>query len=177
MRKWLIFFGVAAIVVALDQFTKMLVADNMTLYEQWMPIEAVRPYFTITYVQNTGAAFGIFQNSNLLFTLIGLIVVSFVLYFFAQLPAASGWLTHATLGLMMGGAVGNLIDRLTRGFVVDMFDAKFWPVWNVADSAVVVGAILLVLLMWLAERHAAANDQDPPDPASSEEETSSILLD
>ncbi|MFC1960098.1 signal peptidase II [Chloroflexota bacterium] len=176
MRKWLIFFGVAAVIVVLDQFTKTLVANNMLVYEQWMPLEFIRPHFTITYVQNTGAAFGIFQNGNLFFIVVGFIVVGFVLFFFAQLPEHSSWTLYATLGLMLGGALGNLTDRLTRGFVVDMFDAKFWPVFNIADSAIVVGAILLVLLMWLEERRAeAANDPEPPDSSPPEEEPSAVL--
>ena len=171
--KWLLLAGVTALVLILDQVTKALVLANLTLYESWMPIEALRPYFTITYVQNTGAAFGILPNGGIVFPIVAAIVVGIIIYFYRTLPGRAP-LIRIALGMQLGGALGNLIDRLRLGFVVDFFDFKFWPVFNVADSALVVGVIALIILMWWDERQAAraaaaeqAATQDGAPPSSS----------
>lgn len=165
-KKWLPLIGIASLIVLVDQVTKALVVANLDLYEQWAPVESLRHLFTFTYVQNTGAAFGLFQDGGALFAVIALVVVGLIVYFYRELPDAAP-LVRSALGLQLGGAMGNLIDRLTRGYVVDFFDFKFWPVFNIADSAIVVGVISLVVLMWLADRRAAKAAENADDEPSS----------
>ena len=178
-RKWLLLLVVTAIVIAADQISKALVVANLSLYEEWAPIPALRSFFTITYVQNTGAAFGILPDGGAFFVIVALIVIGIILYFYRQLPDSLP-LIRVALGLQLGGALGNLLDRVRLGYVVDFFDFKFWPVFNIADSCVVVGAIALVLLMWWDERRTAraealkAETDAQNDPPPSEEEHTSI---
>src|SRR5206468_6544533 len=101
-----------------------------------------------TYVQNRGAAFGLLQDQTVFFVFVGLLVVAVIGASYRYLPR-SGFLVHLALGLQLGGAVGNLIDRIRQGYVVDFVDfgyrSNWWPVFNVADSAIVVGVALLAL--------------------------------
>jgi signal peptidase II len=182
-RNWLLLLVVTLIVILADQISKALVVANLSLYEEWAPIESLRSVFTFTYVQNTGAAFGILPDGGAFFVIVALIVIGIILYFYRQLPDSTP-LIRVALGLQLGGALGNLLDRVRLGYVVDFFDFKFWPVFNIADSCVVVGAIALVILMWWDERRtakaealkAASDAEHPPSgsPPPSEEEPTSI---
>jgi signal peptidase II len=161
--KWLFLVGVALAVILLDQVTKALVVANLALYEQWAPVEALRPYFTLTYIQNTGAAFGLLPNGGWFFVAVAVLVSGLIVYFYRTMPDQT-WLIRAALGLQLGGGLGNLVDRIQRGYVVDFLDFKFWPVFNVADSALVVGVIALLVATWWQERQARA----PQDNSSSQ---------
>ncbi|MBI3977889.1 MAG: signal peptidase II [Chloroflexi bacterium] len=138
----LLLFGIAALTLALDQLTKRWVMANLVPNQSLFEDAPVR----ITYVTNTGAAFGLFQGSSYMFALIALAVVVLIVLYFQVLATNSAFFRIA-LGLQLGGAVGNLIDRVRYGHVVDFVDLRFWPVFNVADSAIVVGVILLGYLM------------------------------
>jgi signal peptidase II len=102
-------------------------------------------------VTNTGAAFGLFQNANLFFVIVGIVVSTAIVVYHRFVPDGM-WLVRLSLGLQLGGALGNLIDRLTVGHVIDFLDFQIWPVFNVADSSIVCGAILLALLILWEER-------------------------
>lgn len=108
--------------------------------------------FRITYVTNSGAAFGLFPNGSHVFIIIAVIVIALLIWYYLQLPGGQ-WLVRAALGLQLGGAIGNLVDRLRfAGHVIDFIDLNFWPlrrwpVFNIADSSIVVGVTLLTLLM------------------------------
>jgi signal peptidase II len=144
-RGWWILPLVAAIVIALDQWTKYLVVTNLGLYETWTPIAALEGWFEFHYITNTGAAFGLFQNGNLFFIGVAIVVSIVVLVYYWQLPAGQGLLRLA-LGLQLGGAVGNLIDRLRVGNVIDFIHVRYWFVFNIADASLVVGVALMALL-------------------------------
>lgn len=159
--RWLFLGLVTLVIVVVDQVTKALVVANLALYEQYAPVEALRRYFTFTYVQNTGAAFGIFPAGGVFFLLVAVVVSGLIIYFYLTMPDQT-WLIRTALGLQLGGAIGNLIDRVRLGFVVDFFDFKFWPVFNIADSAIVVGALALLVAMWWQDRQAARQDTDTP---------------
>jgi len=147
MRKY--FFLIAVAVLVLDRLAKWAVATNIALHDS---VPVIPGFFHLTHVENTGAAFGLFADSNVhwkagalvLFSLIALVIVSVILW------RHSHKLTTTTIGLslILGGATGNLWDRLLNGHVVDFLDfhlgTYYWPAFNVADSAIVVGAILLV---------------------------------
>jgi signal peptidase II len=173
-QNWLYLIGIALIVIVADQITKALVVANLALYEQWAPVEALRPYFTFTYVQNTGAAFGLFPDGGVFFTLIAFFVIGIIFYIYRELPE-HGWPIRLALGLQLGGAVGNLIDRIRLGYVVDFFDFKFWPVFNIADSGIVVGVISLLVLMWWEERRAARQEAEAKATGSPSNEDELIV--
>jgi signal peptidase II len=140
-----VFLWISLPVIAIDQLTKYLVKTNLTLGDS-IPESG---YFHITYVQNTGAAFSIFREHTYLlsmFSIIGVILLLFIVFylstrvdFLRSLPA------RISLGLIMGGTVGNLIDRLCNGYVVDFVDVDFFATFNVADAGITVGAVLLAL--------------------------------
>jgi signal peptidase II len=147
MRKYNLI--IALLVVLLDRWTKWLVAQHIALHDSIVVIPGL---FRLTHVQNRGAAFGLFDDSPsewkvtvlVLFSLIALVVVMALLW-------KNGHSLNATgigLSLVMGGAIGNLWDRLVAKHVVDFLDffigSYHWPAFNVADSAIVVGALLLV---------------------------------
>ncbi|MCK4963812.1 MAG: signal peptidase II [Dehalococcoidia bacterium] len=133
-------FSLAAlIVVALDQVSKFFIRANMNLGES-IPEEG---FFRITYGTNTGGVFGLFANQAFLITLTAIVGVAAILVY-SRYPQANRVLVRVALGLLLGGAVGNLIDRIRFGEVVDFIDVGAWPVFNVADSAVVVGVILII---------------------------------
>ena len=137
MPFWLIIIAV----LALDQGLKLVVQRNMEL-NQSIPI--IGNVFHLTYVLNPGAAFGIFANQTIFFIVATLIVVGVIGFFYYRTPREKAWL-RLGLVLILGGALGNLIDRVRTGHVVDFFDFRIWPVFNIADIAISVGVGLLVL--------------------------------
>ena len=106
-------------------------------------VPVIKNYFYITYVLNPGAAFGIFENQRLFFIGVALVLLGVVIYFRKQLMKEH-MLVQYGVGLLVGGAIGNLYDRLQNGLVVDFLDFRFWPVFNIADVAICVGAGLIM---------------------------------
>jgi signal peptidase II len=143
---WWVLPLVVPIVVALDRYTKSWVVSNLGLYESWKPIPALGKVLEIHYITNTGVAFGLFQGGGFIFKLLPIVISSVILYYYMTLPAGQ-WLIRLALGLQMAGALGNLIDRLFIGHVIDFIHVPYWPVFNVADSAITTGTVLLVLLL------------------------------
>ncbi len=165
MRRY--HFLLALLVLLLDQATKWLVLDRIALHES---IPVIPGFFRLTHVQNRGAAFGLFSDSPsqwkvgllILFSLIALLVVSRLLWKNSHHFSATGF----ALALIMGGAVGNLWDRLQAGFVVDYLDfylgGYHWPAFNVADSAIVIGALVLVAQILFSR--PTAGEKSVPEP-------------
>jgi signal peptidase II len=143
--RGLLFLGVAVAVVAADQVTKRLAEDRL---RDQRSVPVVDDILRLTYVENRGAAFGLLQDQTTFFVLVGILVIGVIAASYRYLPR-SGFLLHLALGLQLGGAIGNLIDRIRQGYVVDFVDfgyrANWWPVFNVADSAIVIGVALLAL--------------------------------
>jgi signal peptidase II len=142
----LFFFVIAGLVVALDQATKHLVRANLALGES-VPDEGP---LRITYVTNTGAAFGILQGQTLFLMVTTFFGLAAILLYFLYPPMEHGVLRLA-LGLQLGGAVGNLADRVRLGKVTDFIDVGPWPAFNVADSSIVVGVTIIIGFFLLAE--------------------------
>lgn len=162
LRSRLLLGGGAALVLALDQLSKAWVVRQLPAYTpvDWIP--QLAPLFSFTFVKNTGAAFGLFPQLGSLFTISSAIVIAGILIFQHVIAGNDLWV-HGALGLLTGGALGNLIDRLTRGFVVDFIDVNFWPfrewpVFNIADSAIVVGVMFLLLEAFLLSEKEAVTD-------------------
>ena len=129
------------LVVAVDQLTKMLVRANLHMHES-IPTEGVLRF---THTTNTGAIFGIFSDQTLIMTIASFLGVGILLYFYHS-HAGSERFVRISLGLLLGGAVGNLVDRVLMGRVTDFIDVGAWPIFNLADSAIVTGIIILVVL-------------------------------
>lgn len=135
---WLFVLPLA--VVILDQFSKYIVVENMALGESISIIEEV---FHLTYILNPGAAFGMFAHNRLFFIAIAVIVIGIIIWARREI-LASPWEVKAGCGLFLGGAIGNLIDRARQGLVIDFFDFRIWPVFNIADIAICIGVGLII---------------------------------
>jgi signal peptidase II len=144
---------VAAGAIIADQVSKLVVEQQLALNRSWAPFPEYAHLFRITHVSNTGAAFGLFPSGSLLFGFVAAIVSVLILFYNYRLTAGHR-LLRAALGLQMGGALGNLIDRLRIGHVTDFLDFGPWPVFNLADLWIVSGVVLLGLLMLHEERAA-----------------------
>ena len=131
-------------IVVLDQLTKLLVCMNLLPGQSILIIKNI---FYLTRVSNTGAAFGIFKGSGAFFIIMAVTVIIIILSFFWNVKSRPA-LSKLALGLILAGAIGNLIDRLRFGYVVDFLDFRIWPVFNIADSAITIGTILLILQMF-----------------------------
>lgn len=150
-RKYKILAVVALLVLVLDQYTKNLVLQHFHLGES---ISIISNYFNLTYIQNTGAAFGLLAQAPApfrvpFFLIVPLIALAVIVFIFRKLPSDSIKLPIA-LSLIMSGALGNLIDRIRFGYVVDFLDFHWkyqihYPAFNVADSAICVGVGIMML--------------------------------
>ena len=142
LRRLRPFLGLAAAVVAADQATKALVRAWLERGETWPGgAELIR----IAHVEDSGAAFGMLQGAGPFLLVTTLLGVAAILGYLWAAPAGDRWY-GASLGLVLGGAVGNLIDRVARGTVTDFIDPTHYPAFNIADSAIVVGVSALVVL-------------------------------
>ena len=137
-------FSAALFVFILDQLTKSLIRQNIQL-NQSIPI--IKNALHLTYITNTGSAFGLFKGLNLFFILFSIIVIIAIFYYLRKIVKNKKLLQFA-VGLLLGGTIGNLIDRIVYGAVTDFIDFRIWPVFNAADSAVTISAILLIILLW-----------------------------
>jgi signal peptidase II len=151
-ERWILYI-VAITVIVLDQWSKYLVKANLELYTYYAPIPEIENFFRLSHVTNTGMAFGLFPSGGWLFTLLAPIV-SIAIIIYNQKLEPGNRLLRLALGLQLGGALGNLIDRLTQGYVTDFMDFGPWPVWNIADLAVVSGTVLLAFVLFQEERQA-----------------------
>jgi len=179
LRDYGILLAMAGVVIFLDQWTKALVRNMLPVGGIWMPWDWLRPYARIVHWYNSGAAFGLFQNGGMVFTVLAIIVAGLILYYFPR-TSPHDWTLRLAMGLQLGGAIGNLIDRLAMaGQVTDFISIGTFPVFNVADGSITVGVIVLVLGAWLKERadksQAAAENVSEAglqtDPASDEEKS------
>jgi len=146
------------LVITADQLTKLWVKSSLAVSESVCDTG----FFRISHIHNTGSSFGLFKNQFLALSIIsvtGAFVVLFLVFFMRRrLPFLNnGWVLFA-LGLILGGNIGNLIDRLSYHYVIDFIDFSFWPAFNVADSSLVVGAILLAFLIIRYDRQSRQPD-------------------
>jgi signal peptidase II len=147
-RHWVAFFGIAAAVIVADQLSKAWIVANFPFGE---PVEILGAWLRVWYVANTGALFGLFRDQAVLFAALSIGVIALIVWYHGHAVADSGWLATVALGLLLGGAAGNLIDRVRLGHVVDFVDMGFpggWRfyTWNVADAAITISIVLLLLM-------------------------------
>ncbi len=136
-------------VVMIDQFSKYYIQSHMTL---GMSLPVIPNIFHITYILNPGAAFGILEHQTIVFIIIALGIIAAAVYLYPRIPQ-SHYPLRIGSGLMVGGAIGNVIDRIKTGYVIDFFDFRIWPVFNVADIAIVCGVALIIYSLLLSSEH------------------------
>jgi signal peptidase II len=144
---------IAAVIIGLDQWTKVLVRANIPLGADWLPagLAWLMPYARIRHWYNSGAAFGIFQNGNLIFTILAIIVILLILYYYPRTQRTDWWLRVA-MAMQFAGAAGNLIDRLIFAHVTDFLSVGNFAIFNVADASISTGVAVLLVGVWLKER-------------------------
>lgn len=138
---------IAGLVIVLDQLTKYAVVQLLPYLNSRPVIPGV---FYLTHVRNVGAAFGIFAEQRVLF-MVAVVLITVAFFFFRSELRRLGRLALVASGLVLGGALGNAIDRVRLGYVIDFFDFRVWPVFNIADSAIVVGSLLLAFCVIRAD--------------------------
>ncbi len=158
-KKILLILPIVAVIVFFDQWTKTLVERTIPIGGSISPVKFLGDFLQILHWKNTGAAFGIFQNANLiLMFLTSIIILVLNWYYFSMkesnLPIQIG------LSLAIGGAIGNLIDRITQGYVTDFLSLGRFPIFNVGDSAVTVGVGIMVLALLFEAKHKKPSSED-----------------
>ena len=147
MRKWFILGGSLSLTTLADQASKHWVRANLEVYESIQPLPPLAPFFQLTRSSNTGAAFGIFPMAGDVFLVIALLIIAALLWYFREVPAG-GRLAPVAIGLVIGGAAGNVLDRLQHGHVIDFIHYQIpnliSNVSNLADHAIVFGVLLII---------------------------------
>ena len=168
------YYVAALLIFVFDQWTKQLVAEKMELGES---ISLIDGWLYLTSHRNAGAAFGMLQGQRWLFIVVTVVVAGVIVYALSRMRKER-WLCWA-LGFILGGAVGNLLDRIRFGEVVDFIDVRIfsyhYPIFNVADSAVVIGGILLAITLWrggaVSDHGENRNAKGETEPSSGQENT------
>jgi len=164
--KYVLFTGIALAGLVIDQLTKLYIDGSFRLHES---VTVFENFFHITYVRNPGAAFGMLADSPWrvpFFLVVALVASAGILWYLHRSRERDFWL-HGALALIFSGAVGNLIDRVRLGEVIDFLDVHWyryhWPAFNVADSAITVGVGILIVHMWLEEKAEKNARKDSPE--------------
>jgi len=133
-----VFVAIISLVILLDQFTKYLIRKYITTEL------LITDFFSFTFITNTGASFGMFRGMNNILIVIGLII-TFILVYYLHTSDEKSTESHIFFGLIVGGALSNIIDRIVYGHVIDFISVSFWPSFNLADSAITLGVLGLIL--------------------------------
>lgn len=165
-RDYLTLAVIAGLVIFLDQWTKTWVRANLEFTEVWVPIESL-PFLKVVHWRNTGAVFGLFQRFGDAFSVLAIIVALAILYYFPRVPREE-WALRLAMGLQLGGAIGNLVDRLTIGWVTDFVAVGDFPVFNVADASISIGVAVLLLGVWVSDSAIEAPEGAAEGPDSKE---------
>ena len=154
---WLMF----VLALGLDQLTKWLVTSNLALLES-VPEEG---FFRITYVWNTGTAFGLFTGRGEILTVVSLVAVAMLIFFYRHAGRESS-IVRLAIGLQLGGALGNIVDRFRLGHVTDFIDVGPWPIFNLADSSIVIGIALMVFYLFYTRESQKPPVESPAEGSS-----------
>ncbi len=140
--------SIISISVLVDQLTKYLIVKNLNLHQS---IPIIRDIFHLTYIQNTGAGFGILKGTNSLLIWLTIMILGLILWNYDKVPDRP--LPRAAIALIIAGAIGNLLSRIFFGYVIDFIDFRIWPAFNIADAAITIGAIVLVISLLKDQMH------------------------
>lgn len=161
---WVVLFTLAGAALALDQLSKAVIIARLYPGETVIPMPALGEFFRIVRSQNTGAAFGMFSGAGDIFSVIAVIAVIGMTVVHGRSPAGA-WAQRIGMGLVMGGAIGNVVDRLQHGHVIDFINYRIpgviSNVSNLADHAIVVGVLILV---WVSWKTPVPTPELPPTP-------------
>lgn len=152
----MIFYGFVVFIVLIDQIFKALVNKFMGLGET---VSLVPGLVDLTYVRNTGAAFSLFVGFSPYLVVVGLVVVAVVAYFHHRLTPKN-LVAHTALAFIMGGSIGNLVDRIFLSYVIDYIDFRFWPVFNFADIMINVGVVIFLLFVFEEEKEEIKEERE-----------------
>jgi len=134
---------IVILIAVLDQIIKILIINNFPL---GLPQPVIKNIFNFTYVRNTGIAFGMFKGNNLMMIIFNFVIITVMIILVYKINFDNIFFKLSAV-FIIGGAVGNLIDRIFRGFIVDYLDFSFWPAFNLADSMIVIGGIMLAIFL------------------------------
>jgi signal peptidase II len=166
---WIMMF--AALI--LDQLTKWLTIENLAVGESW-PAEG---FFRFTHAWNTGTAFSLFQGQGDILTWVSLGAVGVLTWIYRSIDNPP-WVLRIAFGMQFGGAIGNIIDRIRLGHVTDFLDVGPWPIFNIADSSIVIGIGLMIFYFWFLDDSGKTKEDSSPDAAGpSEQATANTTLD
>ncbi len=145
--KDFVLIQLAFLIFVIDQFSKFLVRDQLLHFQSY----PATGFFRFTHTFNTGSAFGIFQNQNTALIFVSIVGIAILILIYRSQRVPTGFL-RLSLGLQIGGALGNLFDRLRLGHVTDFIDVGTWPVFNLADASIITGLVILAWIFMIAER-------------------------
>ena len=140
--------SISSLVVIIDRLTKYILCRN---FSEGQSARVVPGLFHITLVLNSGAAFGLFKGRSVFFTVLTALVIVLICFYIWR-GGCKDLLILTALGLILGGAVGNLIDRVMFGYVIDFLDFRIWPVFNIADASITIGAFILAVRLIFDKR-------------------------
>ena len=173
MRKWVLLIIALCLTALIDQLSKSWVTSNLALFESLQPIPALAPLFQLTRSSNTGAAFGILPMAGDVFIVVALIIITGMLWYFREIPS-NARLVPLAIGLVIGGAIGNVIDRLQHGHVIDFIHYQIPDlisnVSNIADHAIVLGVILVIVESLWRDYRAKKLIHKPVSPSGADAE-------
>ena len=168
LKSYQILFPIATGIVGLDQWTKSIIRNALAFGEIWSPWDWLTPYARVVHWKNTGVAFGMFQNNNKLFAILVSIIALLIIIYYPQLTEGD-WFLRIALSMQLGGAAGNLIDRLTVGWVTDFLSVGNFAVFNVADASVTIGVGIMILGLWVQENRQRKIKDDVTEPQKLEQ--------
>jgi signal peptidase II len=142
---------ISGIIIILDQLSKNWIRTNLAFTETWSPWPWLAPYARFVHWHNTGVAFGLFQGFGIYLTLLAFIIAILIIYYYPRVPRED-WSLKLAMAMQLGGALGNLVDRIQQGYVTDFISIGDFPVFNIADSSITIGVVVLLLGVWLQER-------------------------
>jgi signal peptidase II len=155
LKRYLFLIPITGFILLIDQLSKAYIRATFTGPEgvqMWAPWDWMLPYARIIHVSNSGVAFGMLQGFSMIFAVLAALVSLAIIYYFPQVPEED-WVLRLSMSLMLAGAVGNLIDRITNnGVVTDFISVGSFPVFNIADSSITIGVIVLIIGMWYQEK-------------------------
>lgn len=149
-RQIILYYCIASVIFFLDRLSKFFITG---LFQQGSSVPIIKDIFHTTLVYNTGAAFGLLKNFPYLFVIIAVFVFVLINYFLIRKFYKLSVAERIALTFMLGGTLGNLVDRICFGYVIDFIDFRIWPVFNVADSFITIGALMLGLSILCSRKH------------------------
>lgn len=165
---YIFLFAGAAIIVLLDQWSKEWIRSNLAYGEIYRPELWLSQYARLIHWRNTGIVFGLFQDIHKLFSLLPALISAAIIFYFPRVPKEDRLIRFSML-LYLGGGIGNLIDRLTQGYVTDFVSIGSFPVFNVADACISIGVVILALGVYLKEQEEKKNTNTPPSDSQPED--------